>query len=35
MAIVVAGQRGCVWRNIGDIYIKRRLVWRHSWTMIP
>jgi hypothetical protein len=35
MAMVIAGQRGRIWRNIGDIYIKRRLVRRHSWLMIP
>ena len=35
VAMVISGQRGPVWRNIGDICIKRRFVRRHSWTKIP
>jgi hypothetical protein len=35
MALIIAGQRGRVWRNIGDICITRRLVRRHSWTNDP
>jgi hypothetical protein len=35
MATIIASQHVRVWRNIGNIWLKRRFVRRHPWTADP